>query len=907
MNRTACSIVFLAAFGWVQPLQAAKVLLHKPMTFTDGGRFVGHQAFDDSVIETLSFTPIADYPTIVAGEVAETDLADFEAAAQTLLVDFEIRRDFDLVEVNGYVFSSEGDGPILPDELRLQSYGGDVGVFLIQFRLPAQDMWLAELRSVGETIGYYPWNTFRVRLANFKIEQVRRMANVQHVSLYQPAYKIHGILLDSDNPVDLHVRFDGSRYLDEVDAYLEQLSGGDVDIRGRSVRKTARMTLTRDQVIAAAQRTEVVWIEPVLSVVLSGERKAMISAGLHNGTRPNDPEPAASHGGYEEWLIDNGFCTPNDATTGCNPYWTKVGVFDSGLNTMECASAYYNQTTGMCSSWATNEDHFDLDHTSNLQSACTGLSSQCYGDVLHKFFCANDTSGNNDCLTNNQSDFTDQAGSLEHGTATASIIASIPGTNPVQKDDADYLRGTGLAPSAQLIISKIPNIYQGAGGLLDGMSEYQYEDLMALVEGTGARFASNSSNLNGNLDWHDPNSSATLTATGYTGFSQMVDTLVRDGSGDFDGYSDPISIVFSAGNYILDGNDNPIENLGTWMTSPGNAKNALVVGASRGWSTPGAAGAAHADCPSQNHDITATAGGEDYNAANWDWHSRRMYPGDDDSGNGHPRFKPDLVAPGTQIAAARKQTSSSTNHYQCFSGTSSAAPAVTASGILADAWYYYVISNETAVPSPAMVKAMLIAHADDLYGGDDPLTSGTLPHSPSPAQGWGRVNLDARFQDDVEVSVYDEDRTSSSPPRRFTSAGQYWTEEFQVDDSSKPIIAALVFTDAAASTSESDSLTVNDLTLRISKPGSVRTQRHWFGNKFATHSWYSQGYLVPVAGARDPVNNVEVIRIDGDDLTVPFTLKVTGTAINARAVPGLDGTGDNQDFVLYICNASPTS
>ena len=907
MNRTACSIVLLAAFGWVQPLQAAKVLLHKPMTFTDGGSFVGHQAFDDSVIETLSFTPTADYPTFVAGEVAEVDLAEFEATARTLLVDYEIRREFDVVKVNGYEFSSEGDGPELPAELRLQAYEGGVGLFLVQFRAPALDIWLEELRSLGEIIAYYPWNTFLMRVGDSEIAQIRRMANVQHVSLFQPAYKMQRSLTEADRPLDLTVRFDGSRQLDTVEHYLEQLLDLSIEIRGRSVRKTAQMALSRDQVIEAARRSEVLWIEPVFAVVLSGERQAMITAGQHNGSRPDDPEPGASHDGYEQWLIDKGFCTPSDATTGCFPYWTKVGVFDSGLNTMVCSSVDYNPLTGECSSWGTNEEHPDLVHASNLQSACTGLSSQCYGNVLHKFFCANDTNGNNDCLTSGEYVFTDQAGTLGHGTATSSIISSNPATNPIQKDDADYFRGTGLAPSAQLIISKIPSIYQGGGGITDGMSEYQYEDLVALVEGTGARFASNSWNLNWNLDWHDPNSTATLSATGYTGFSQIVDSLVRDGSGAFDGYSDPISIIFSAGNYILDGSGNPVDNLGTWVTSPGNAKNALVVGAHRGWSTTGAAGAAHDDCPNQNHDITAVAGGEDYNTANYDWHSRRMYPGDDDSGNRHPRYKPDLVAPGTQIAAARKQTSSSTDYYQCFSGTSSATPALAASAILADAWYYYVISSGTAVPSPAMVKAMLIAHADDLYGGTDPLTNETLPHSPSPAQGWGRVNLDALFQEDTEVSVYDEDHTPSSPTRRFTSTGQYWTDEFQVDDSSKPIIAVLVYTDAASSTSESDSLVVNDLTLTITRPGSFRDQRTWFGNSFASGSWYSQAYLIPVASARDFFNNVEVIRIDGDGLTVPFTLKVTASAINAKAVPDLDGASSNQDFALYLYNASPTS
>jgi hypothetical protein len=224
---------------------------------------------------------------------------------------------------------------------------------------------------------------------------------------------------------------------------------------------------------------------------------------------------------------------------------------------------------------------------------------------------------------------------------------------------------------------------------------------------------------------------------------------------------------------------------------------------------------------------------------------------------------------------------------------------------LAEAWYYYVTSGTpSTLPSPAMVKAMLVAHADDLYGGEDPLTSGTLPHSPSAAQGWGRVNLDATLQDEVAVTVFDEDH-ASSPIRRFTSAGQFWTQELEIDDSSKPFIAVLVFTDAASSPTASGSLVVNDLTLRVSRPNQLGTT-HWLGNIFASGSWYSKSHAVPMKTLNDPNNTVEVIRIDGAALTVPFTLKVSAAAINDKAVPGLDGTSDNQDFALYIYNATPT-
>ncbi len=165
---------------------------------------------------------------------------------------------------------------------------------------------------------------------------------------------------------------------------------------------------------------------------------------------------------------------------------------------MVCSSSNYNDQTGICSNWDTNEEHPDFDHSSNLQYACNGLSTDCYDPVLNLFFCAEDWSGNNQCLENGTYDFSDTAvGGVNtgHGTPSTSIIVSTPGTDPLQQDDADYLRGTGLAPSAQVIVAKFGAFYAGGEEKDEGMSELQFEELMALVQGEEARFANNSWNL----------------------------------------------------------------------------------------------------------------------------------------------------------------------------------------------------------------------------------------------------------------------------------------------------------------------------------------------------------------------------------------------------------------------------
>jgi len=880
------------------PAEGAKVLIDKEMLFSPDGHLTGHRDIGGEELEALHASLIADYDTFLAVEVAEGDLPAFIDLAGRGGLPYEIRRDFDVLKINGFVFQSSSTGPALPQNLSIASYDGQVGLYLVQFKAPASVEWIQDLRSVGESLAYFPENTFLVRTSPQGAGQLQALAGVQHVSLFQPAYKIPAVLLDIEGPLEVGVRLDGSRDLSSLAQFLEGLTSSPIRIRGDSGVRSATLVLEIQHIIQVAERSEVLWIEPVFSIELSGERQAMVVAGLHDGSRPLDPEDGGPHDGYEEWLLDKGFCTPSAAPYGCIPYWTKVAVFDSGLNTMVCPAANYNPLFGTCSAWSTNHEHPDLNHASNLQSACAGLDPECYGPVLQGFYCSKDSLGDNQCLEDNEYDFGDaRVNHGGHGTATASIIASMPTVSPGGQDDDGYFRASGLAPSAQVLVAKLGSLYAGPNA--PGMSEYEYEELMVLVNDAGARFSSNSWNFKHLQYWHDPNNpqAEPMLRTGYTGFSAMVDKLVRDSSGESEGPNDPMTIVFSAGNVPSFANP--------WVTSPGNAKNAISVGATRGWSTAVQGGAAHDECPEVAREISDVCGGEG-------WHSRRMYIGEDDSGYGLPRFKPDLVVPGSQIAAARAQDDTTEEFYRCFAGTSAAAPAVAAAAILADTWYRHVISDPPLYPSPAMVKAMLVAHAENMEGGTDWLTGNTLPNSPSPAQGWGRVNLGRQenveipglFQDAAPVTVFDEDH-ETTPTRRFTNAGQYWSVELEAEEADEPIVAVLAYTDAPSEPTASGSLIQNNLTMRIIKPGTIRSGKFYVGNRFATGSWYSQNYRLPVA-IEDPHNNVEVIRVPAGQLTSPFTLKVSAQGINAVGVPGLDGGSNNQDFALYVYNAVET-
>jgi hypothetical protein len=353
-----------------------------------------------------------------------------------------------------------------------------------------------------------------------------------------------------------------------------------------------------------------------------------------------------------------------------------------------------------------------------------------------------------------------------------------------------------------------------------------------------------------------------------------------------------MTLVFSAGNC-------PVGDENCPTTSPGNAKNVISVGASRGWSD---GSVPHGECPSVQHHISDIAGFVQPTGAPGQ-NSRRRFATEQEP---WPRYKPDLVAPGSQVAAASRRYGAPppSDIYRCFDGTSAAAPAVTASAVLVEAWYWHTFGH--VKPSPAMIKAMLVAHADDLYDAVDRLTGQTLPHSPSPAQGWGRVNLDTLIPDDSPplsppVAAFDQDHLTAG--RRFTQSGQYWSVQLQVADPGQDIIAVMAFTDVPSAAGAS-ALNMNDLDLKLTKVGIGGQGRVYVGNYFAPGSWYSQNVASQTVKPKDKRNTVEVIRVPAGEFTGSFTLRVTAAAVIDNAVPGLDGGAPNQDFALYVHNVT---
>jgi hypothetical protein len=536
-------------------------------------------------------------------------------------------------------------------------------------------------------------------------------------------------------------------------------------------------------------------------------------------------------GTYHTWLASKGFCTSTSSPPGCYSYSTRVGVFDSGIDENLCSV-----DGGTCMAVGdTHIRHIDL------------------GDREKYFFC-----GTGDCLDNGTWYYRDV---IPHGTMTASVIAGDPLVGTGLRDSGNFYLGTGIAPLAEIVTVRL--------GRVQWFKEYTPADFQALVNKVRqktARFINNSWNYDAGL------SDAPL---GYTTISQIFDQLVRDSSGGFNQFDHPMTIVFSAGNH--DGDPPGDENENLWnpyhyVEAPGNAKNVISVGSSESYRTTGF------DCSSATNIK---------NIAGYSLRGVRYDPN---------RFKPDLVAPSTKIAAAESQYDKDPlpwdDGYVAFCGTSAAAPVVTGAAVLAETWYKY--KNGSVLPSPAMVKAMLAARAEDLYGGYDPYAQATLPHFPSLAQWWGRANLNRLFQSAVDVRFFDEDHTTQGA-RRFTSGEGSWTVNLTVDNPSYPVIVALAFTDRFAAAG-AYLLKVNNLDVYVID-GSYSYQ----GNDFKAdgYTYRATSHWLP-----DQDNTVELIRVPaGEIVNGDFTVEVV-PAVSAKAVPGLDGTGANQDFALYVYNAN---
>jgi subtilisin family serine protease len=592
-------------------------------------------------------------------------------------------------------------------------------------------------------------------------------------------------------------------------------------------------------------------------MVFSDERVAKTAAGLVEQVDgyPDDhrPSPVVDDSNplirdesrsYAQWLTDQGFCSPNAGSPpGCIQTNARVVVVDSGIDDNEC-----------------DEHGGDCDGTSHPDFV-EGPDPDD-PDRQVQFFCVDDGQA---CDSGSQYVFSDME---PHGTFVASIIAGRPQL-PGAVDGLLYRQGTGIVPKAQIVLAKLT---EHDGDYVD-LTPALYEDLIADI------YSANPGQLAAaNNSWNQviPGDQDGNPVVEYTTLSQKADELVRDADGGFNN-DRPLAFVWSAGNekhYHLD----------DFVGAPANAKNVITVGASMGWGSFSEveSPAMELDCLYSNLPQFQYLSVDDVQGF-----SRRGFADSPPWKLDYLRFdwKPDLMAPSKRTRAAVSMYTDASGTYDCFTGTSASAPVVTGGVALLREWFS---DRYDDYPSPAMTKAMLIAHADDMAGGYDRLAQEVLPHSPSVAQGWGRVDLGNVFATSpTNTEVVDESV-------QLGHAEDY-VEKLEVVDPSEPVLIVLTWTDPAAQPSAS-SLLVNDLVLKAHAPFGGGYQ----GNIFEVGGWYSEE-LDAFPKSHDFFHNVRVIRIPPAGGSWWY-LEVDAASINANAVPG--EPEPVQDFALYVVNGT---
>lgn len=293
-------------------------------------------------------------------------------------------------------------------------------------------------------------------------------------------------------------------------------------------------------------------------------------------------------------------------------------------------------------------------------------------------------------------------------------------------------------------------------------------------------------------------SAATVGA--YDSMAQQVDEFI---------YSNPdFLILFAAGNAGEDLDKDGRIDAGS-VSTPGTAKNALTVGASKNLVSNGGIQAKMMDLR-QGHDKW---GVEPIASSKLSENEKGIAAFSSRGPTADGRTKPEVVAPGTNILSTRSQHPDAellwgayNDKYVWSGGTSMATPLV--AGAATVVREYLIKDRQIQNPSAAMVKAVLMHTAEDLFPGQFGTRSQgqeLLTARPNSDEGYGRVDMDKATS--LKEAVLVDERTGVGP-------GESQMIRVTLKTSAKKLMATLVYSDAPGAAAASKAL-VNDLDLAI--------------------------------------------------------------------------------------------
>jgi serine protease AprX len=248
------------------------------------------------------------------------------------------------------------------------------------------------------------------------------------------------------------------------------------------------------------------------------------------------------------------------------------------------------------------------------------------------------------------------------------------------------------------------------------------------------------------------------------------------------------------------------------------------------------------------------------------------------------RIKPDVVAPGTDIAAAKSKDAPlykfwgaypKNPHYAFNGGTSMAAPYVAGCAALVREWYRKKAKWDT--PSAALLKATLINGTQRISGAD---AVAELEGDPNFHQGFGRIDVANSVPNSLapRLGLRFVD-TWKDKTRALARTGDRVRLKITVGDK-LPLRMCLAWTDPAARGMQNSLVLLADKTV---PPGT--TPQKWVGN-------FKVAGALNVAGAPpDPNDNVHVVRVEKPEAG-EYTIVVAASNLLSKQSFALVVTGD---------------